>query len=78
MSIDFSFVAISVSSRPRDYEFIDLVWEKSHDEIRLGEFVKEIPRKEKISVPSNFSHWSITDSKEPQNALLLIVVQNRV
>jgi len=42
MSIDFFFfVGISVSCRPRDYEFIHLVWKKSHDEIRLGEFVKD-------------------------------------
>ena len=49
---------------------------KSHNKIRLGEF--EIPRKVKISVPTGFSHPSLTDSKEPQNALLQIVVQYRV
>jgi len=34
-------------------------------------------RKEKIWVPTSFSHPSITDSTEPQNALLRIVVQNQ-
>jgi len=37
----------------------------------------EIPRKGKIWLPASFSHSSSTDSKEPQNALLLIVVQGR-
>ena len=34
-------------------------------------------RKEKIYVPLSFSHPSIPDSKEPQNALLLTVAQNQ-
>jgi hypothetical protein len=39
--IFFSFVGIcGLVTRARAYEFIDLVWKKSHDKIRLGEFVE--------------------------------------
>jgi len=36
----FVFWEFPVSWHPRDYEFLDLVWKKWHDKIRLGEFVK--------------------------------------
>jgi len=59
-------------------EFIDLVRKKCYGKIRLGEFVKNriFPGKKKHKYHQVYP--SITDSTEAQNALLRIVVQNRV
>ena len=79
MPIFLLLLQFPVSRRPRDYDFIDLVWEKSHDKIRLAEFVKDrkFPERKKYQYHLSFNYPSMTDGKEPQNALLLIVVQKQ-
>jgi len=77
--IIFLFWEFPVSWRSRDYAFLDLVWKKWHDKIRLREFVKDrkFPKNKKMKVPTSFRHPSITDSNEPQIPSVLIVIQKQ-
>ena len=74
-SFFFSF-EFPVSWCPRDYEFHGSCVEKITRHDTTGRICPrpEFSRKEKISVPTVFSHYKITNSNQSENALLLIVV----